>query len=255
MRKDVEVTIRKVAQLPDGDEKVFLLRALEQYPDETVEVLGDLLDENDPAPIGVALQVLQTVGYLRDDLALSYLLWLVAYGVEPVSMEALHMLMEMGPPILPQLIHMAEEDKDWDQWLEDALFRTSNIFHSDIGRRDEHELRLQRLIGRLVGFPEDVLPVLIYVLKKNIKDWTEVTPVILDALGYPQNQAAIPTVIWYAATTINAGTIEAFAFLKKLSPEALTPALIQVLWDREKEYGNWGIDIWEASRFIISFPV
>ena len=111
MIEDVEAIIRKVTQLPESEERAFLLQELKKYPDAVANALSDLLEANDPAPIKVALQVLYTVGYPKDDIFLSYLLWLVAYGELSVSMEALHMLMAIGPSIIPQLVHMAEKDK------------------------------------------------------------------------------------------------------------------------------------------------
>lgn len=238
----VEETLHQVNLLPEGKEKEILLSELENHPVEVIGTLFDLLPQKESAPILVVLRVVQRIGYPRNETALPALLWLVAYARDTLDEKALQLLVEIGLQILPILVQMAHNDPDMDDLLTSALYGTGRIFYSDMELPGVHEPKQKKLIQVLSTHPEEVSPLLEYVLMA-VKDLREIAILVVGAIGYPRNATLIPLIIEQVCDPNNLAIESAIQVLHDLGPDVLVPYFIEALWKSEKKNSSSNISV------------
>jgi hypothetical protein len=226
----LEDQLREIASTEGKHTRERLAKRLIEHEAFSLERVMNILQQNDPLVGHGALLVIQALGFPKNAAAIPLLLKLVGNKQAPLKHEALLTLVSFGSEVLPYLVHQAKEDEDIDLLLTDALAVLLREYVLTEMRAYNKPL-IQQIIAELRAVPQAAVPMLIFILNTNlIESWTPATWAV-EAIGYPENAEALPSLIEHTMLGNDPIEYQAIQLLEEVGPQAAAPYLIEVLWD------------------------
>lgn len=111
--------------------------------------------------------------------------------------------------------------------------------------KDKDEQKVDRVIRQMIAVPEEVLPELLRAMMQPGKARLAMVIHAFHLMGFPQNKAAIPQLIYHIGDLNFPGWMEAARTLIEMDPDAVVPHLIRALLDNGRPYhfGTWSYDV------------
>lgn len=225
----IKQRLREAANLQNDGARKQIVDELASQPEETLKELIPLLEQREGELVHIALEVIRAIDYPQNISALPSLLALLATAGSPLQEEALRILVEMGPCILPVVLALK---KEYPQRIFSAIseaIRLTFPLPNDSAHHAQIMQRVEHIAHMLAQDAEASLPLLIDLLSWGPKSSWMIATHTFRAIGYPSNQSCIPALLALASDSEH-GPFHAVTVLSTLSPEVVIPYLLEAIY-------------------------
>lgn len=245
-----EESIRKIALGNDHEERVHFLRQLLQRSEQPEQVLLEALQQKEPDLVLAVLEVLEDRDELPTRPIMVRLFQFLEEAEWSLQERVVHLLLVRGPRVLPLVMEIAQQDQDMEDLVDEGFGVAGAVLFAQ-PREALDGIILDHLIPQLAQYPQEVVPALVFVLARGLKEWWDIAIQTLERIGFPNNAIAIPIVIVHASDYNDPALDDALHLLMAWGSERVVPYLLDALWDAGRSGRYYWARLWDIAELLL----
>ncbi|MDQ2903872.1 MAG: hypothetical protein M3Y81_09995 [Chloroflexota bacterium] len=226
----IENLLYEIDSCKDALEKEHLIQRLIDQHDGILTILPVLLQGADIPLMRVALQVVEILGFPKNASVIPSVLRLSGDEDAPLHHEALMTLVSMDFSVFPYIVGLAKKDDELAASLTKTL-RIGMYRYVLNEQRTYNDPLIDQVIRELCTHPQEVMPLLAYILNTGIIELWPAAMRAIEAIGYPENKEAIPALIEHTMLGNDPIEGDALQMLQELGPSVVVPYFLEALWE------------------------